>query len=98
MTLDEQDAILGRMAREYKEAKVRLVALEAKAKFVGDTLENLGRQIRYNTPQQELFTPENFPKFTQAELLALVVELNEVNALVRDLRERLISAGLPPAD
>lgn len=98
MTQEEQDTILGRMGREYREAKACLVALQEQARGHAAIFEGLGNNLRRFPPRRELFTQPNFPKVDQAALLEMVDQMIATTARIEDLKTRLTDAGLPPAN
>ena len=46
MSRDEQDLILGRTIREFQEVKQELAAALTKARMIGNTLTEIGQQLR----------------------------------------------------
>lgn len=98
MTLEEQDAILGRLARQYREVRGRVVALQAKAHSVGQMMEVYGRELQERRPRREIFAAREFFHLTQEALLELVGEIEQALDTAADLHRRLTEAGHRPAD
>src|SRR6478736_7590042 len=46
LTIEQQDALLGRLMRERKETEIRKVALEAEGARIGENLAKLGLSVQ----------------------------------------------------
>jgi len=104
--MTDQDAVLGKLVREYEENCRTIAAMRTKADSVGEWLSRLGSQIKSNPGSvsydrgdfqfpagaQVAVVPESI---VDAEALKnLISELHSCLAKQRDMEDRLRQAGM----
>lgn len=102
MSIEEQDAAIGRLLREYQEAGREMEAVVSVVRRAGDSLFALGKHLMDNTASGMLASEET------AGYFAAVPDLEEVRASVERARElvrrrkeifaSLSRSGMPPRE
>lgn len=96
MTQDDQDSAIGRLIRQYSDAKQKRVALISECNRISMMLETVAKNIKTNDlrdPAQPISKlPASFP--SREDLAALIDDLNEVNRVIVESRRLVKDAGL----
>lgn len=100
MSESDQDAILGRTHREYREAKRELAALCAEAESVGYHLMSVGKTLREEHSFADSFTTGGVRMElpNRERLLELSQEISAASSNKERLARLLVDAGFPPRD
>jgi hypothetical protein len=89
MSIEEQDAVIGRVTREGKETERRLAALKSEAKAMGDLFSRIGYKLKDN-PEAVFFEGQAVPAeiiaMREAGLKATDVDAGRLMALTDDIR------------
>ncbi len=97
----DQDAVIGRTLREYRDAKKESAVLHAEAESIGNYLADVGHTLRTKHSFTDSFTTGgmriDFP--TRQRLLELSNEINAATEKKERLARLLRDAGFaPPSD
>lgn len=104
MSTEQQDAVLGRIIREYGECKKTLVVLYSEAERMGNYLTAIGHALRKNhsleagTFGDQLGIVDLGQLPTQVRVQQLVDQISELELTKRQLSGRLRDAGYEPKD
>jgi len=101
MSESDQDAIIGRTAREYRDAKKELAALHAEAESLGTYLLVIAHALQTKHSFAHSFTvrgaPIDLSDFPTAQrLMELSNRVDAVTANKERLTQLLKDAGFPP--
>ena len=98
MSESEQDAIIGRILREYRDAKKELAALHAQAESIGSHLVGVGDALRTKHCFTDSFTTggTHIELPTGPRLLELTGQINTAKENKERLARLLRDAGFPP--
>jgi hypothetical protein len=89
MSIEEQDAVIGRVARERKEAETRLATLRAEASRLGHLLSSIGSKLISN-PETVFFEHQSVSAelaLKQTAIKADDIDPTRLVALTDDLRQ-----------
>jgi hypothetical protein len=91
LTIEQQDALLGRLMRERKETEIRKVALEAEGVRIGENLAKLGLNIQRRLSGIQLQGGELESDFSNSVVWIEPSELdtNRIVQLANDYREAI---------
>lgn len=100
MSESEQDAIIGRTLREYRDAKKELAALRAQMESIGGRLQDVGRQLREQHSFSDLHTTGGslIQLPTREELMELSSQIKRATEMRERLARLLGEAGFLPKD
>jgi hypothetical protein len=97
MTLEEEDAVIGRLTRERAELSRRLIALSAELDSIGSHLQAVGK-ILHEYPQHLLGTAEITDEQKSAldvvKIVTLLSEWKEASNSLKGYDEKLAKLGL----
>lgn len=98
MSESDQDAIIGRTLREYRDTKKELAALYAEAESIGSYLAAVGHALRAGHSFSDSFTTGGtlIELPTRKQLLELSSQINAVTENKERLARLLRDAGFPP--
>ena len=96
MSEEQQDAVIGRTLREYKDAKKTLAALYAEAEKIGNDLTGVGQALRSKHALDGVggfraFDSTTFP--TVDQLTGLIADIEATRANKNRLSQILKDAG-----
>lgn len=91
LTIEQQDALLGRLMRERKETEIRKVALEAEGVRIGENLAKLGLNIQRRLSGIQLQGGDLESDFSHSVVWIEPSELdaNRIVQLANDYREAI---------
>jgi hypothetical protein len=112
VTQEDQDAIVGKAHREYKEAKKRLAAIETMGGTIAQTASNLAKALadpsRIVVPAEGeavvgpmvmtsfVFTTELANQISHEHVKEIVADYKQTKQRVSSLRQQLLSLGENP--
>jgi predicted trehalose synthase len=94
MSDEQQDAVIGRVLRELKEAKQKLARLRAEADRIGQALGRIGQTLVSN-PQSLVFASGSINVPTHEELASLTNDIRNTMQEVDRLKQQASDLGFP---
>jgi hypothetical protein len=90
MTQDEQDALVGRLTREFQDAEKNVAALRARAGEIGRLYINVGN-ASIKQPERLTFVGESFDsRFAGSSFDPTHLGFAELKQIVNDLRTEIL--------
>ena len=98
MSIDEQDAAIGRLVRQRHEAKKRKALLENELMVAGRSLSDVGsllKSVEVTAAQSIIHEVENAPSICGLERIkAMLLELREAQELLAQLNRTAANVGI----
>src|ERR1051326_5300053 len=89
MTQENQDAVIGRIVREKKQAENQLVLLRAEADKLGSILVELGQMLKVQ-PEHVAFQDQPvIPRFSRAVRTYQLLDSAKIAKLTHDIRDEV---------